>query len=133
MRKIALILSMFLLIGCNSASVSNSLKPDVEKLREALRAYKVTLRWGEIVDVYAFLSPELKERTTIPAGLENIKVTDYEVLMRPSINGDKAQQRIRIKYIHQDRQIVRSLMDHQIWTNHNEKGWVRSNPIPFFK
>ena len=133
MRKIVLILSMFLLVGCNTASVSNTLKPDVEKLREALRAYKVTLRWGEVVDVYAFLSPELKERTTIPAGLENIKVTDYEVLVPPSIDGEKAQQRVRVRYIHQDRQVVRSLMDHQLWTNHSEKGWVRSNPIPFFK
>lgn len=132
MRKLALIFSLLLMVGCNSASISNSLKPEVEKLREALRAYEVTLRWGKIEDVYGFLTQELKERTPIPAGLENIKVTDYEVLTPPTINDDKAQQRVRIQYIHQDRQVVRSLIDQQIWNNSKEKGWVRANPVPFF-
>ena len=132
MRKLSLFLvSLLLFSGCNS--VSNSLKPEAEKLREALRTYEVTLRWGELADVYGFLTPELKERTPIPAGLENIEVTDYEVLMPPRVNDRKAQQKVRIRYIHQDRQIVRSLIDHQLWTNSGEKGWIRANPIPFFK
>jgi len=122
---------LLLVSGCNTMSM-DSLKPSEEKLRSALRSYEVTLRWGNIADAYKHLTPELLEKSEIPADLDNIKVTHYEVLSRPQIEEDKAQQKVRIRYLHQDRQVIRSLIDNQYWTNLPDLDWRRANPMPRF-
>ncbi|MBU0499812.1 MAG: hypothetical protein KJ558_16105 [Gammaproteobacteria bacterium] len=122
-------LLLILLSGCDSMPLT----PSHEKLRQTLRSYEVTLRWTSIADTYKFLTPELATDTPIPTGLENIKITDYEILSPATLNGDRAQQRVRIRYIFQDRQIVRELVDNQQWFDHPEQGWKRSNPIPRFQ
>jgi hypothetical protein len=78
------------------------------------------------------LTPEKQKTTTIPSHLDNIKITHYEVLVRPQIKDNRAVQEVRIRYIHKDRQIVRQIVDHQIWIDIPDVGWRRDNPIPSF-
>lgn len=125
-----LILLLLMISGCNS--ISNSLKSEDEQLREALRSYEVTVRWGELVNAYGYLTPELKERTQVPANLENIRITHYDIVSPPRIHENKAEQQVKIRYIKQDRQVVRSLVDYQKWIKLPKQGWRRANPIPFF-
>ena len=125
-------LALLLLSGCNSVTM-DSLKPSQEKLKSTLRSYEVTVRWGNIADAYKHLTPELQELAKIPSSLENIKVTHYEVLSPLQMKDDKALQQVRIRYIHQDRQVMRTLIDQQQWIELPEQGWRRANPMPQFR
>jgi hypothetical protein len=129
------IISFFLLfaaslLGCQSIPIDS---PKVEALNQALHQYEVALRWGNIPDAYQMLTPELLAKTTVPAGLDNIKVTHYEILSQPTLSGDQAMQTVKIRFLHQDRQVIRTLTDRQLWTNHPDKGWRRASPIPSFQ
>ena len=133
MSRYPLILPFLALLILVSGCDSMPLTPPQEKLRTTLRSYEVTLRWTSIADAYKFLTPELAEQTVPPANLSNIKITDYEVMSPPQLERDHAQQKVRIRYIFQDRQIVRELIDSQQWFDHPERGWMRANPMPNFQ
>lgn len=124
-----LVLLSLLLSGCDSMPLT----PAQEKLRTTLRSYEVTLRWTNIADAYKYLIPELAEQALPPADIGNIKITDYEVVSPPTIVGNRARQQVRIRYIFQDRQLVKEVLDNQEWLDHPEAGWRRSNPIPNFQ
>ncbi|MEO5343227.1 MAG: hypothetical protein H7842_07800 [Gammaproteobacteria bacterium SHHR-1] len=122
---IALLTGLWL-SGCQTLGV----KDRQAQLEETLRVYSGTVRWGELADAYRFLSPELAQEQPPPEGLANIRVTRYEAADSPVINGDSAQVTARIRYIQQDRQVVQTLVDKQVWRFDPSSGWRRSNPIP---
>ncbi len=128
LQTIFLLVLLLSLEACNSLPLNQ--RSDV--LRDTLRRYEVTLRWDSIANAYAMLTPEKQKTTTIPSHLDNIKITHYEVLVRPQIKDNRAVQEVRIRYIHKDRQIVRQIVDHQIWIDIPDVGWRRDNPIPSF-
>lgn len=102
-------------------------------LNDTLRAYEGTVRWGNLSEAWGFLDSEVAKEAEVPKDLTQIKVTRYETLGNPRMQGELASQRVRISYIHQDRQIVKSLEDDQQWRFVERKGWRRVNPIPNFE
>lgn len=123
------VLLSLLLAGCQSVQF----KDRQSSLEDSLRAYDSTIRWGSIADAYVFLTPELAKQTSVPDGLENIRVTQYWQQSSPELNGDTAQVNVGIRYIHQDRQVERTLSDKQQWRFVDGQGWRRNNPIPEFR
>lgn len=121
---------LFSQTGCTGSPI-HALQADA--LSEALHRYEMTIRWGKIEDLYQMLSPELLAKAVIPSNLENIKVIQYDILSPPTINGAQASQRIEIRYLHQDKQTIRTLVDQQLWVELSEHGWRRANPIPMFQ
>ena len=105
------------------------------KLKDTLRLYEGTVRWGSLDRIYAFLRPEDQENVKIPPGLNNVRVMSYEAALAPvPIRENRYQHTAAIQYVLQDRQVVKTITDLQIWELDTEsKKWYRVNPIPPFE
>lgn len=118
-----------LLGGCDSMQLADR----GNLLNDTLRAYEGSVRWGNLADAWGFLDEAAAKTSAPPKDLSQIKVTRYESLGNPRMQDNLARQNVRISYIHQDRQIVQTLEDHQEWRFIERKGWRRINPIPLFQ
>ena len=133
-RNISLLLALTLLVsGCNTLGIFKT-KDMQDTLNQTLHTYELTVRWGELSQIYSFLEPELAKQTEIQENLSGIRVTSYDVIKKPSSSGEnEAMQSVKIRYIYRDRQVEKTIPDHQEWTYNGEKReWRRSNPIPKF-
>ena len=126
---IFLLLLMLLLPACQTLTE----RDDVRKLEYTLESYGAAVRWQPLAGLYGFLTPELRPET-VPDGLGNLRVTGYEISVPPRmLSEDRAVQTAVIEYVHIDRQVVRTLVDRQVWTRDDKGQWLRANPIPAFK
>lgn len=133
-RNISLFVAIILLFtGCQTVKQ----KDMQDTLSRVLHSYEQTARWGKLSQIYSFLLPELAKQAEIQEDIDNIRVTHYEVVKQPagiaSNNDEEIMQSVQIRYIFSDRQIEKTLVDHQQWRyNEDKRGWRRSNPIPKF-
>jgi len=132
-RNIYLVIAIALfLTGCQT--IKN--KDMQDTLSKALHSYELTTRWGKLEQIYSFLLPELAKDATIQEGINNIRVTHYEVVKGPSSvveNNEVTMQSVLIRYIYIDRQVEKEMVDHQEWKYDDDKReWRRSNSIPKF-
>ena len=125
---------VLLFTGCVSLPQAFKDKDMQDSLNKSLHSYELTVRWGELSQIYSFLEPELAKTAQIQDNLQNIRATSYEVIKGPlGTSENQAMQSVRILYIYNDRQIQKTMIDHQEWTYNAEKReWRRSNPIPKF-
>ena len=136
-RSVFLIIILALLFtGCESLSPIQAFK-DKDKqdsMTKTLHSYELTVRWGELGQIYSFLHPDLAKESKIQDGLNNIRVTSYEVIKGPAaVSSFQVMQTVKILYIYDDRQIQKTLIDNQEWTYNEEKEeWRRTNFIPKF-
>ncbi len=133
-RKIPLVIALTILVaGCNTFSIFKS-KDMQDSLDKTLHTYELTVRWGELSQIYLFLEPELAKQTARQENLDGIRVTSYDVINRPNKTGEnQVIQSVRISYIYRDRQVEKTMIDNQQWTYNAEKNeWRRTNPIPKF-
>lgn len=136
-RRVFLIMSLALLFaGCESLSPMKAFK-DKDKqdsMTKALHSYELTVRWGQLNQIYSFLHPDLAKEAKMQDNLNNIRVTSYEAIKGPSsISESQVMQTVKILYIHKDRQIEKTLLDHQEWSyDADKREWRRTNPIPKF-
>lgn len=125
----ALIIAMgFLLQSCKT----NPFDKSGEKLTEITNSYEATMRWGRIENAYQFLLPELQEQAVIPAGLGNVRVTHYEVVSGPTqVSESRMTQLVLIQYLYRDQQVIKELLDKQVWDRPDGgEDWFRANPVP---
>ena len=124
-------ISALLLAACQTLPISESEK----KLRYTLKVYEDVVRWGSLSKVYALTQPEPGVMVDVPAGLDNIRVTSYETVSGPDqLAEDQWTQTVSIEYVLTDRQIVKTLLDNQLWRlSVATGGWYRENPIPPFR
>ncbi len=104
-----------------------------QKLQLQLSSYDHTVRWGDLNEMYGYVKPG-ETPLRIPEGLDNIRVTEYEeVGPRTEAGSDRIRRRVKIQYLHRDRQVVRTLIDEQVWEYDPElEQWFRVNPPPEF-
>jgi hypothetical protein len=122
-----------LVAGCNTLSLFKS-KDMQDSLDKTLHTYELTVRWGELSQIYLFLDPELAKQTSQQKNLDGIRVTSYDVIRGPDKSAEnQVMQSVRISYIYRDRQVEKTIIDNQQWTYNAEKNeWRRTNPIPKF-
>jgi hypothetical protein len=105
-----------------------------QQLTFRVKQYEQTARWGKVRDLYGFLPPEQAQKAEPPESIDGIRVTRYD--RTPVLHQDPTHAVVEatVEYVHQDRQIVRTLVDTQTWEYDPllEK-WYRSNPIPPFE
>jgi len=135
-RVILLIVLTLLFVGCESLSPIKAFK-DKDKqdyLTKATHNYELTVRWGDLGQIYSFLHPDLAKKAKIQDNLNNIRVTSYDVIKGPvAISDNQAMQTVKLLYIYNDRQVQKSIIDNQEWSyNAEKKEWRRTNPIPKF-
>ena len=125
-----LILLLAATTGCQTIDTIKE-KQTIHDLEKTLYAYENTIRWGNLENAYAFLEPEIAAQTRIPTGLDNIRVTSYEVIKKPVLMDENtASQTAKISYVLQDRQVERNVIDNQTWRRkEGTKLWYRATPI----
>lgn len=108
-----------------------------EELQSTLNSYGKSIRWAYFETAYKFIHPDLRKKENMPEGLDNVRVTSYDVAQPPVIKeGDqmKAEQIVKIEYVLRDQQIVRKISDHQHWHFDTEtKTWWLHTRMPQFK
>lgn len=124
---ILVLLAAIVLAGCQSHV---SRKAGIEK---ALNDYEATLRWQNIREAYRFLRPELQP-AYLPQGIDSMRVVGYDVLDRPvEVSENVVVQRVEVKYVNRETQIMRTIMDEQVWESDDDgKTWMRASPMPAF-
>ena len=125
------LLGVVLLAGCQTVKE----KSDEMKLDKLLKTYDETLRWGNLSNIYNFLDADLRKQASVPEDLEMVKVTKVRRLTPIApISETAVTLTISIDYVLEDEQVERTLVDKQVWEQHDETGeWFRANPIPRFE
>jgi hypothetical protein len=128
-RIVPLLAAVLLLAGCGTIEKDKR----VSALEAALYRYGEAIRWGYYDSAFALVHPD--RRTALPPGLENIRVTGYEVVQPPAqTGGDTAAQMVRIDYVREDVQRVRTLTDRQQWRYEPAtKSWWLYSGVPAFE
>lgn len=105
-----------------------------KKLRNTLRIYEDVVRWGRLQKIYVLTLREPSDTVVVPDGLDNVRVMSYEVVSEPSqVDEERWTQTVAIEYVISDQQVVKSLVDNQLWELSPITGnWYRANPIPNF-
>jgi hypothetical protein len=129
MRSLLPIIMLVLLTGCQTLAE----RGDAQKLQQTLDSYGAAVRWQPLAGLYGFLQPALQPPQP-PAGLDNIRVTSYEISVPPrQLDEGRVAQTAVIEFVRVDRQVVRTLVDQQLWVRSADGQWQRANPIPAFQ
>jgi hypothetical protein len=106
-------------------------------LQAATARYDSALRWGYFDTAYAFVQPDLRANKPLPDVFKDLQVTGYDVVQQPIApekDSTTAVQVATIDYIHQDRQVLKRLVDRQVWVwdPKLESWWLKSG-LPAFE
>ena len=125
-----LIFGLLVLTGCTTVEEASK----GQKQRQQFLSYDHTIRWGNLEDMYGYVKPgsvQVKRQK----GLENFQVMSVEELGPVLEAGDnRVSRRMKIEYVHKDQQVVRTLIDEQLWEYDEEaKQWFLVSPPPVFE
>lgn len=128
--RILLSLALLLLSACQT----NPFGEVPERLMNKVRTFEDVVRWGALEKMVLFRKNDPAKPVQLPEGLDNVRVTGYELTGPISkLNETRWTQTAVIDYVLIDRQVVRRVVDHQVWVSDDEgKTWYRENPVPQF-
>jgi len=130
MRSLLLALSVLL-----TACQTNPFSEVPEHLVAQVKTFEDVVRWGALEKMYLFEKQEPgASPRTLPDGLDNVRVTNYEVAAQLAKLGEmRWGQTAVIDYVLTDRQVVRQLIDRQVWESDDGRTWYRTTPVPQFR
>ena len=119
------ILGISLAFTCGCQSMSERRRD--ESLISTLKLYGKVLRWQGPHEQGAMLANP--EQTPTNRG---ITITSYQVVSTPvQTNENAAHQTAAIEYVYNDSQVIKRVIDRQIWEyDTEEERWLRTNPPP---
>jgi len=128
MLRMRLPVLLLLALSLAACMATNPYAPVPKELALRVRAYEAIARWGDLLKLYAFVEPGAK--VELPPTLGKVRVTHYEAGdMRELPDGRWAQTAV-IEYVLTDQQVVRKVIDRQVWHSPDGgKSWFR-NPLP---
>ena len=123
-----LLLAM-LIAACSETNEQDTL------LDETLKAYGVTMRWGEIDQALGFISPaDLEARPIPPVELERyrqVRIVGYREQGMQRVDAGYARQTVAIEIVNQHTQVARSVLDRQDWRwDPVTKHWWLTSGLP---
>lgn len=132
MTPLALFLATCIAVTGGCARVEKEKK--TKGLEAAVTAYGNSIRWAYYETAFGYIHPDF--RTDIPEGLDNVRVTSYEVVQPPIIKDEaktRAEQVVQIEFVRRDEQVVRRISDRQDWRfdPQTETWWLHSK-MPAF-
>lgn len=129
MHRLPLLLILpLVLLACRAG---NPLDPVPRKLVLTVSTFEDVVRWGDLRKMYAFAKPGASMQ--VQPRLSNVRVTHYEEGQLSELAPWRWGQSVVISYVLKDRQVVRQLLDQQVWVSDDEgKTWFRDTPIPQF-
>lgn len=121
---LSILLCLIALSGCQT-NVSRK-----DAIRVALYSYEKSLRWTGPAEGYKYLREDLQP-PYLPADIDHYKIVGYTVVTPPvEYQEGHVVQTVKLRYINTDTQVMRELVDEQLWESEDGKSWVRTNPIP---
>lgn len=130
MHRILFLLLPLLLTACQT----NPFAETPERLVLQVRTFEDIVRWGDLKKMYLFQRPGDAESVEVQSGLDNVRVTGYDAGQLRKVSETRWAISAVIDYVMTDRQVVRQLVDHQVWVSDDEgKTWYRENPPPQFR
>lgn len=126
--------SIFLVsLGLFACKVPDPYGPVPKALALKVQIYEDVVRWGDLRKAYAFGKISKGQNLTIPQNLDNVRVTHYEATQVKELSPWRWGQTANIAYVLKDRQVVKEILDQQVWMSDDEgKSWYRANPVPAF-
>lgn len=123
-------LALFLLAGCGVVEKDQR----AVGLQAATNGYQSALRWGYYDTAYGFLPPNLRKDRSLDSAFVGLRLTGYDVMQPPTmLDRDTATQIVAIDYLYSDRQIVKQLVDRQLWRwDEKEHVWLLASGLPKF-
>jgi hypothetical protein len=133
-KKLTSIIVMILLAVQLGACRNGPFTDVSSELETTLRTYEGNVRWGKLQNMYAFLKRDPENPIEVQEGLDNIRITGYELLSPLTQESEmRWRQTVKIDYVLVDRQIVRYVIDEQVWFSEDDgKSWKRELPLPVF-
>lgn len=126
-RLIAVLLLATLLAGCPLKDLEDPYPPNLIAVTDT---YGDTVRWGDLNKLYAFAAPDAHWKLK---HLNNITVTGYDASAPQQVKPWLWRVTAVIDYVQNDRQVVKRLVDQQLWVSDDQgKTWYRQNPPPQF-
>jgi hypothetical protein len=130
MRHFLFLVLPFLLGACQT----NPFTETPDRLLLQVRTFEDVVRWGDLRKMYLFQRRDEAESVEIPDGLDNVRVTGFDAGPLNKVSETRWTLSAVIDYVMTDRQVVRQLVDHQVWVSDDEgKTWYRENPPPQFR
>ena len=106
-------------------------------LQAATAGYQSALRWGYFEIAFGYLHPDQRTGKELPAAFKDLRVTGYDVAQPPVVTGagqTDATQTVTIDYLYEDRQVVKTLTDRQVWRfDPKLASWWLASGLPKFK
>ena len=128
--RLAALLSALSLGGCMIAKDKREIA-----LQAATTRYQNAIRWGYYENAYELVEPAQRTGKPLPRLYEQLKLTGYDVVQPATVGADgNATQIVTIDYLFNDRQIMKSLTDRQVWRYDPSVGsWWLVSGLPAFK
>jgi hypothetical protein len=130
---VAFALSGLLLGGCGT--IGNDSRNT--SFQAATFGYESALRWGRFESAFGYLDPDLRKDKELPTSLKGLRVTGYEIIPAPLAANESeelATQSAKIDYYYDDRNVLKSLVDHQTWRYDGKlNNWWLTTGLPKFK
>lgn len=125
---IASCLLISLLLGCTEQRKDDGLKARIYQ-------YAAVIRWNEIDQAAAFIAPELRaEQSLTPTQRERwrqLQVARYNEGPQAVDADGSVRQMVEIDLINRNTQVMRSIVDHQIWRfDPTTKTWWLHSGLP---
>ncbi len=131
--RLMLLVPILLLGACQTPLLNTGDMP--KSLHQRLEQFEAVVRWGALQKMYIFGKHTPGEPVDIPTDLDNVRITGYQVASGPGkVEPMRWQQSVVIDYVLTDRQVVRQVVDQQVWVSEDEgKTWYRETPPPQFR
>ncbi|MCB1801556.1 MAG: hypothetical protein KDI82_07715 [Gammaproteobacteria bacterium] len=130
--RLLILVALLPLAACRTNPFADELP---ESLTSQVRTFEDIVRWRALHKMYVFQKLADGETVEVQPGLENVRVTGYE-LIEPlnMVEPYRWRQAVAIDYVLTDRQVVRQIIDYQVWESEDEgKTWYRTTPVPQFR
>jgi hypothetical protein len=128
---LAAVLAPLLLAGC----ANDPTRGKERALRDTLRSYASTLRWGDIAQAQVYLDPEYLEKHPLSdvdlARYRQVQVSQYSEHPAVPVSDTQIQQIVEIGLINVHTQNVRTIVDRQTWRyDAKQKRWWLTSGLP---
>jgi len=125
---VRVLLALWVLAGCQSLAQ----RQQATALEDTLRSYEAAFRWGAAQQLNGYRAAQGSQPAPFP---KDLRIVHYEVVQGPTrVAGDRAVQTVRIEYLREADQVVRELLDHQVWVYRpGQMQWQLHSPLPHFE
>ncbi|HYN77836.1 MAG TPA: hypothetical protein VES73_08590 [Lamprocystis sp. (in: g-proteobacteria)] len=122
-----------LLAGCGTLEKDKRARG----LQAATTGYHAALRWGYFETAYGYVHPDQRTGKELPSVFKDLRVTEYDVVQPLAGTGagqTEATQTVTIDYLFEDRQVVKTVLDRQVWRYDPKLAtWWLASGLPKFQ